>query len=213
MNKRYQNYLRILFFVFIMGTISAGLLTVADFLTADIIARNQQVLRKSTILTSQEVDWTDETLDEVYESAVEELSGTLNYRGSDITIIAYRNVASGSVTMEFNKTFGAGVWGPIIGFLTVEEDLSTIQNVAILSQKETPGLGAKVKDALFLDTLIGKSMVPALRIDKTQATALDANYVASIVGATRTSVQFQNLLNATYAAYIGATWPTPLGGN
>lgn len=213
MNARYKNYLRILFFVFIMGTISAGLLTVADFLTADIIARNQQVLRKSTILTSQEVDWTEETLDSVYEAAVQELTGELTYRGSDITIIAYRNLESGSVTMEFNKTFGAGVWGPIIGFLTLEEDLTTIQNVAILSQTETPGLGAKVKDALFLDTLIGKSMVPALRIDKTQATALDANYVASIVGATRTSVQFQNLLNSTYAAYIGATWPTPLGGN
>jgi Na+-transporting NADH:ubiquinone oxidoreductase subunit C len=132
-----------------------------------------------------------------------------------LELVAYRNKTTLSVTIEFNKNFGAGVWGPIVGFLTLEDDLETIESVAIISQKETPGLGAKVKEAKFLDELKDKMMVPELRIDKTQDSAALENYVTSIVGATRTSKQFELLLNETYRVQINpsgnADWENSLG--
>jgi Na+-transporting NADH:ubiquinone oxidoreductase subunit C len=222
MNARLKNYGKIMFFVLLMGMITATLLTVSDLLTRGLIAQNQLSLRQSTILRSQGVtEFTNENLSQVFEEEVELIQGTVVYKdfteSNPLVIVAYRNKVTLSVTIEFNKNFGAGVWGPIIGYLTLDQDLVTIESVAIISQKETPGLGAKVKEAKFLDELIGKIMVPALRIDKTQDTAALDNYVVSIVGATRTSKQFEALLNETYRVHIlpsgDARWDSPLGDN
>jgi Na+-transporting NADH:ubiquinone oxidoreductase subunit C len=222
MNTRLKNYSKIMFFVLLMGVITATLLTVSDLLTQGLIAQNQLTLRQSTILKSQGVtDFTNDNLAEVFEQEVELIEGTVVYKNftadDPLKIEAYRNKQTLSVTLEFNKNFGAGVWGPIIGFLTLEQDLVTIETVAIISQKETPGLGAKVKEAKFLDELIGKVMLPGLRIDKTQGAVELENYIVSIVGATRTSKQFEALLNETYRVHISpsgnAVWESPLGVN
>lgn len=222
MQSRMQQYGKIVFFVLLMGLITATLLTVTDLLTKGMIEQNQLTLKQSTILRSQGItDFTNETLSEVFEEEIETIEGTVVYKDYTLTnplkLTAYRNKTTLSVTIAFDKNFGAGVWGPIIGFLTLENDLETIESVAIISQKETPGLGAKVKEAKFLDELKGKIMVPSLRIDKTQGAVAIENYVTSIVGATRTSKQFEVLLNETYRVQIlpsgNALWETSLGVN
>ncbi len=220
MNQRFSQYGKIVFFVLLMGVITATLLTVTDLLTTGLIEQNNLTLRQSTVLRSQGVtDFTNDNLAEVFEAEIETIQGTVVYKKyteeNPLELVKYRNKTTSSVTIEFNKNFGAGVWGPIVGFLTLEDDLETIESVAIISQKETPGLGAKVKEAKFLDELKGKVMVPELRIDKTQDSAALENYVTSIVGATRTSKQFELLLNETYRVQINpsgnADWENSLG--
>ena len=57
-------------------------------------------------------------------------------------------------------------------------------------------------------------MLPGLRIDKTQGAVELENYIVSIVGATRTSKQFEALLNETYRVHQEvAVWESPLGVN
>jgi Na+-transporting NADH:ubiquinone oxidoreductase subunit C len=196
MNKTYQ---KMLVFVLIMGTTAGGLLVGADLLTRSQIQQNQVNLKQRTILQSHDYDLSSVTdLATYYADKIEVLENLAEYK--DEPIFIYRDRESDDITIAFDKRFGAGVWGPIVGYLTLESDLVTIKSVAIISQKETPGLGAKVTTAVFLNSLVGKLMEPVLVIDKVQGDTIeDLNYVTSIVGATRTSVAFQNLLNSTFA--------------
>ncbi len=196
MNKTYQ---KMLVFVLIMGTTAGGLLVGADLLTRSQIQQNQVNLKQRTILQSHDYDLSSVTdLATYYADKIEVLENLAEYK--DEPIFIYRDRESDDITIAFDKRFGAGVWGPIVGYLTLESDLVTIKSVAIISQKETPGLGAKVTTPVFLNSLVGKLMEPVLVIDKVQGDTIeDLNYVTSIVGATRTSVAFQNLLNSTFA--------------
>jgi Na+-transporting NADH:ubiquinone oxidoreductase subunit C len=182
-----------------MGTTAGGLLVGADLLTRSQIQQNQVNLKQRTILQSHDYDLSSVTdLATYYADKIEVLENLAEYK--DEPIFIYRDRESDDITIAFDKRFGAGVWGPIVGYLTLESDLVTIKSVAIISQKETPGLGAKVTTPVFLNSLVGKLMEPALVIDKVQGDTIeDLNYVTSIVGATRTSVAFQNLLNSTFA--------------
>lgn len=42
--------------------------------------------------------------------------------------------------------YGAGLWGPVWGYIAVEDDLTTILGAYFDHSGETPGLGAKIKD-------------------------------------------------------------------
>ena len=45
--------------------------------------------------------------------------------------------------------YGAGLWGPIWGYIALNEDLQTIRGAYFDHASETPGLGAKIKDDPF----------------------------------------------------------------
>jgi Na+-transporting NADH:ubiquinone oxidoreductase subunit C len=202
MNKVYS---KMLVFVLIMGS-SAGLMLVGgDLLTGNQIEINQINLKQRTILQSHDYDLASVTdLASYYGEKIDVIEAPESYK--DLPVYFYRDRESEDITIAFDKRFGSGVWGPIVGYLTLESDFMTIKSVAIISQKETPGLGAKVTTAVFLNSLVGKQMEPRLVIDKIQGETIeDLNYVTSIIGATRTSVAFQNLLNTTYA-YHQTIW-------
>ena len=202
MNKAYS---KMIVFVLIMGTTAGAMLVGGDLLTRAQIQQNQINLKQRTILQSHDYDLSSVTdLANYYDDKIEVLTAPESYR--DLPVNFYRDRESNDITIAFDKRFGSGVWGPIVGYLTLESDFVTIKSVAITSQKETPGLGAKVTTAVFLDSLVGKVMEPRIVIDKIQADTIDdLNFVTSIVGATRTSVAFQNLLNTTYA-YHKTIW-------
>ena len=51
---------------------------------------------------------------------------------------------------------GAGLWGPIWGYLSLEEDLNTVYGAVFDHKAETPGLGAEIKTPVFTDQFRGK---------------------------------------------------------
>lgn len=87
---------------------------------------------------------------------------------------------------------GAGLWGPItivVGFV----DESTLSGVSILSQNETPGLGARIEEPWFTAQFSGKSG-PFTFVEEGTASADDE--IDSITGATRTSQAFRTIINS-----------------
>ena len=55
--------------------------------------------------------------------------------------------------------YGAGLWGPIWGYIGFEGDLKTIKAVCFGHKGETPGLGAKIADEpSFAAGFVGKQM-------------------------------------------------------
>lgn len=87
---------------------------------------------------------------------------------------------------------GAGLWGPIWGYLAVEADGSTIYGAEFGHQGETPGLGAEIVMSSFREQFIGKELVKegafrSVAVVKPGQTAADRDYVDGISGGTITS--------------------------
>ncbi len=56
---------------------------------------------------------------------------------------------------------GKGLWGPIWGYVSLEEDLNTIHGAVFDHKGETPGLGAEISTAEFRNQFIGKKIFKA----------------------------------------------------
>ncbi len=62
---------------------------------------------------------------------------------------------------------GAGLWGPIYGFIALDPQATTVTGVTFFAPKETPGLGAEITGAKFMDQWVGKKVVDAAGKAKT----------------------------------------------
>ena len=205
MNK----YVKMMSFVSLLGIVSGGLLFGANAITNDLITANADALLKSEILTAHGVTFTFTDIHEVFEDTTTVVSIDDEYEGEPLTYTFYQDNETGAITFGFGPVFGGGVWGPIIGLLSLESDFSTIIRISVLQQEETPGLGGIVATRAYLDQFLGKTIGvgdQALSIikDLDVATA-ELNEVRSITGATRTSDAFDIILNNAYAAHF-AVW-------
>lgn len=60
--------------------------------------------------------------------------------------------------VEIFPIYGAGLWGPIWGYVSLKNDYNTIYGATFLHKGETPGLGAEIATPMFSDQFIGKSI-------------------------------------------------------
>jgi len=93
---------------------------------------------------------------------------------------------------------GPGLWGPIKGFLSLKNDLKTIQSISFYEHEETPGLGGEITADWFRNQFNGKSIIgpdgqPGIKI--VQNGASKDNEVDAISGATLTSQKVEKMLN------------------
>ena len=102
--------------------------------------------------------------------------------------------------------YGAGLWGPIWGYIALEGDLKTIAGAYFDHDSETPGLGAKIKDEpSFKAQFVGKifnleDAANPFDIVKGGAPAGSTDKIDAISGATMTC----NGLNKAIDIWIGA---------
>ena len=102
--------------------------------------------------------------------------------------------------------YGAGLWGPIWGYVAFESDGRTIAGAYFDHESETPGLGAKIKDEpWFREKFAGKSVTwgseEPFRLAKNVEAGGAANAVDAITGATMTSKGLNEALNVWFKAY------------
>jgi len=188
-----KKYLKMILFVIILGSIVSGIFIGMEAWTGPMIRANADNELKSTILDHFGVSYTTATLNEVFDENVE------IYEVEEFTFFSHKN--SGAVSYEF---LGGGVWGPIYGIITLEDDFETIREITVLEQEETPGLGGIVASRAYLDNFRGKKMVPELEINIPGSDPNKDNEVDSITGATRTSNAFETILNSDFARFAEA---------
>jgi len=205
MNK----YVKMLSFVATLGIVSGGLLFAANAATNVLISANADALLKSEILTAHDIDFNFTNIHDVFDATTTVIKIEDAYEGKPLTYTFYIDNESGAITFGFGPVFGGGVWGPIIGLLSLETDFTTIIRISVLQQEETPGLGGIVATRTYLDQFVGKTIGlgdEALSIIKDlDVTTAELNEVRSITGATRTSDAFDIILNNAYAAHL-AIW-------
>ena len=112
--------------------------------------------------------------------------------------------------------YGAGLWGPIWGYIALQQDLKTIVGAYFDHESETPGLGAKIKDeASFKEQFEGKvfdleDSSVLFEIVKGGAPEGSENKVDAISGATMTCNGLNKAINTwvgAYANYLKNTAP------
>ena len=101
--------------------------------------------------------------------------------------------------------YGAGLWGPIWGYIGFEKDLNTIKAVCFGHKGETPGLGAKIADEpSFAEAFVGKTVGEGellFEVVKPANRQTVNNGVDAISGATITSQALGNTLNQWFGFY------------
>ena len=185
-----KKYLKMILFIVVMGSIVSGIFIGMEIWTGPLISANADNDLKSTILSHSEIYYTTATLNTIFEENIE-----MDQTGD---FVFYTHKDSGAVSFEFT---GGGVWGPIYGILTLENDYETVRRITVLEQEETPGLGGVVASMAYLSKFKGKKMVPQLEINIPGSEPNKDNEVDSITGATRTSSAFETILNNSFTEF------------
>ena len=102
---------------------------------------------------------------------------------------------------------GKGLWGPIWGYLSLKEDLRTINGVNFDHKSETPGLGAEINTTAFESQFIGKQLFrddefTGILVQKGGAAPGDMHAVDAISGGTITSKALEAMIYDCLKNYV-----------
>lgn len=96
---------------------------------------------------------------------------------------------------------GSGLWGPIWGYIAVDDDKETIYGAKFDHKTETPGLGAEIKQSFYYDQYIGEKISGGIKSVK-DGTGKDPGKVDGITGGTITSKGVEEMVNRTLSVYV-----------
>ena len=104
--------------------------------------------------------------------------------------------------------YGAGLWGPIWGYISIDANGSTVYSAYFAHQGETPGLGAEIDKPAFQEKFNGKEVIsngtfhPIAVVKNGQVPAGTENYtVDGISGGTITSKGVSDMLENCLTPY------------
>lgn len=127
-----------------------------------------------------------------------------SYKADDIAL--YKCEIDGE-TKYIVTVYGAGLWGPIWGYIAVNADGNTIYGAYFNHEGETAGLGAEIKDSkAWQDLFKGKTIYTAdgsvsLKVLKSSEVKNPQSEVDAVTGATLTSVGVSDMLQEGFAKY------------
>ena len=188
-----KRYLNMVWFILILGTLTSVVFVGMEVWTRPLIDANAANELKSIVLSANDISFNIGNISSVFDENIE------TEKVGEYTFYVEKN--SGRVSYQFS---GGGVWGPIIGIITLENDKETIRQIRIMQQEETPGLGGVVADLKYLAKYVGIMIVPQIEVNIPDSAANKPNEVDSITGATRTSKAFEQILNDSYAERVSA---------
>ncbi len=103
--------------------------------------------------------------------------------------------------------YGGGMWGPIWGFLAINDDKNTVSGVTFDHASETPGLGAEIATNKFQKQFSGKTLFDengsfqSIALIKGGADAANKHGVDAISGGTVTSGKLTETLKKCLGDY------------
>ena len=88
--------------------------------------------------------------------------------------------------------YGAGLWGPIWGYVALDTDMNTVKGIVLDHAGETPGLGAEITTVKHQAQYVGKSVfegeeLVGITLKKGGADKSNPHEVDAITGGTKTS--------------------------
>ncbi|WP_455640697.1 NADH:ubiquinone reductase (Na(+)-transporting) subunit C [Parabacteroides sp.] len=102
---------------------------------------------------------------------------------------------------------GAGLWGPLWGYISVDSDRNTVYGADFSHQGETPGLGAEIAKPAFSGEFKGKKLFmdgtfKSIAVVKPGKSVAGQDYVDGISGGTITSKGVDHMLFTSLSGYV-----------
>ena len=102
---------------------------------------------------------------------------------------------------------GAGLWGPLWGYISVDSDKNTVFVADFSHQGETPGLGAEIAKPAFSNEFKGKKLFmdgsfKSIAVVKPGKSVAGQDYVDGISGGTITSQGVDHMLFNSLSGYV-----------
>lgn len=225
MNRNSNSYT--VLYAAIMVILVAAVLASASVALRPAQKRNLDVEKKQNILASVNIESTPANAEQLYaEKIVNEY--VVNSKGeivegesaltTDLKIQHSRNPeerllpvfecqVEGGLKYVF-PLYGTGLWGPIWGFVSLNDDMNTIYGANFDHQSETPGLGAEISTQIFEAPFIGKKIfdesgnLVSVTVVKPGQEAPEQHKVDGISGGTITSKGLEKMLLDDFTSYV-----------
>jgi len=102
---------------------------------------------------------------------------------------------------------GSGLWGPIWGYVAVNDDFESIYGATFFHKGETPGLGAEISTAMFQDQFTDEEIstegvYTKMLMMKDASGRSQLHKVDGITGGTITSKGVEEMLDRTLQVYV-----------
>ena len=103
------------------------------------------------------------------------------------------------------SAYGAGLWGPIWGWVSLKTDLNTISGVKFDHSGETPGLGAEITTANVQNSFKGKTIFEGadfVSVSMRKGGATNNHEVDAISGGTKTCDGVNAMIKSSIEGYL-----------
>lgn len=215
-----------------MVVVIAVLLSVTAIALAPYQAKNSRIEKMKNILTSVSISAERAEAEQLFSQYITKQI-VLNNKGEEVTgkVAAFDidlkkeldKIKTGKtderlfplfICNKNGKSFyiipvlGKGLWGPIWGYISLEDDMNTIYGASFGHKSETPGLGAEIETEKFQQQFIGKKIFDesgnfvSVTVIKGGASPIDIHGVDAISGATVTSKGVTEMFKKTLSNYI-----------
>lgn len=126
---------------------------------------------------------------------------------SKLTLPVFVCTLDNGKKIEIFATYGPGLWGPIWGYISVENDYDTVYGATFGHKSETPGLGAEIASNWFSAQFRGKKLYDgntftSIQIMKGGAQPGNVHQVDAISGGTITSRSLQKNILGWFDYYL-----------
>jgi Na+-transporting NADH:ubiquinone oxidoreductase subunit C len=188
--------------------------------------RNFEIEKKQNILASVNIAATVENTEEIYENNIknqyvidskgERIDGVnafdVDLKREKSKPLAERNLPVFECETESGlkyifPLYGAGLWGPIWGFVSLDKDMDTIYGAFFDHEGETPGLGAEISTVKFQKEFKGKKLfddsgkLVSITVKKAGQNAPAEHSVDGVSGGTITSKGLEDMLLTDFTNY------------
>ena len=101
--------------------------------------------------------------------------------------------------------YGAGLWGPVWGYIALESDMNTVKGIVMDHSGETPGLGAEITTANVQNSFVGKTIFEGadfVSVSMRKGGATNNHEVDAISGGTKTCDGVNAMLQTGLEGYL-----------
>ena len=101
--------------------------------------------------------------------------------------------------------YGAGLWGPVWGYIALEPDMNTVKGIVMDHSGETPGLGAEITTANVQNSFKGKTIFEGadfVSVSMRKGGATNNHEVDAISGGTKTCDGVNAMIKTGLESYL-----------
>ena len=175
------------------------ILTAATIESEDILGTYQQEIAAAILVDIDGNKVGDLNIEDCEVYGTSELKRQIAAEQKSLPVYIFKN----GITVV--PCYGAGLWGPIWGYIGFEGNLKTIKAVCFGHKGETPGLGAKIADEpAFAEAFVGQEVGSGnilFEVAKPANRQTEKNGVDAISGATITCQALGRTLNQWFGFY------------